>query len=141
MTVILDRNPSEVFKLVQGQTYSRPRGENSLKADSSNFNINSKWPEDINKFGKLWAIKVKGDEYGFKVNPSIKEVVLGIFQHYIEKLEISFKELIESDPVRFKHYGNYVRKAFNHLLFSLDIPENEFDQPMTKIIYENPYSP
>ena len=41
-TVFMDNDPSTELKLVRNETYERPRGESSLRADASNCNLKGK---------------------------------------------------------------------------------------------------
>ena len=60
MTVVMDNNTSQIHSLVKGETYERPRGEQTLRADASNCNLKGKWPTDFGAYAKLWARIVKG---------------------------------------------------------------------------------
>ena len=52
---------NQVFKLVRGKTYQRPRGNISHRADASNCNLRGKWPKTVGEFAKLWGTIEKGD--------------------------------------------------------------------------------
>lgn len=45
MTVELERKSSEKLILVRGESYLRPRGEETLRADASNCNLQGDWPK------------------------------------------------------------------------------------------------
>jgi len=62
----------------------------SLKFDGSIFNLKSKWPKIDGEYGELWAKIVKGNKDAL---PSIKEVVMGIYIHHTETVDIVFKNL------------------------------------------------
>lgn len=40
----MDKKPNENLMLVKGKNYERPRGEDSLRFDAFNCNLNQKWP-------------------------------------------------------------------------------------------------
>lgn len=84
MTVILDNKSSEKLVLVPGKTYERPRGEVTLKADPSNCNLKAKWPKIWGEYGMIWAKTEKED---ISANPSIMEVVMGIYENLMDKVE------------------------------------------------------
>jgi len=89
MTVIFENKPFQVFMLVKGAEYERPRGEHSLKADATNFDLGSKWPEISGEYGKLWAKIVKGATllHTNVFNPSIKDVVLGVYEDHMQHID------------------------------------------------------
>jgi len=62
MSVVMDNKPNEILKLVRGTKYKRKLGELSLRADASNCNIKSKWPNNIGEYGFMWAKTEKGVE-------------------------------------------------------------------------------
>ena len=99
MTVVFENKPFQVFQLIRGQTYERPRGEHSLKFDANNFNLKSKWPEISGEYGKLWAKTVKGANllHTNLTNPSIKDVVLGVYDYHMAFVEENFAKLKEKD--------------------------------------------
>jgi len=83
-TVILDNRSSEKLVLVPGKTYERPRQELSLKMDPSNCNLKAKWPKKWGEYGMIWAETEKED---ISANPSIMEVVMGIYENLMDKVE------------------------------------------------------
>lgn len=97
MTVVFDIKPKEILNLVRGKTYYRPRGKYSMRNDPSNCNLKGNWPSEAGEFAKLWAENETGDE---ESEPSIKEVVMGIYHHHMAKVEENFKEIIEKHPER-----------------------------------------
>jgi len=140
MTVIMDNasHDTQVLKLFRGKTYERPRGKQSLKADASNCNRKGKWPTEIGAYAKLWAHKEKGCKLNgpWPVNPSMVEVVMGVYQHHMVKVESTFKDLKERG-LDIGLYRNSMRKAFNHLLIALDMGDEEIEQPIHNDIFED----
>jgi len=112
MTAIINGNTSESFYLVKGQSYYRTRGENSMRDNPSDFYVKSSWQKSIGKYGKKWALKVKENE---KINPSIKEVVKGIYEFHKMEIEDNCKNLKESNPQKFNTYRDQMRKTFKYL--------------------------
>ena len=88
-------------------------------------------------FGQLWANINKNNKF---TSPSIFEVVMGIYSHLIYKVEETFKELKYVVPKRFKLYRIQQLKTFNYLLFSLELNADDINKPMTRQVYEDPYS-
>ena len=134
----MDKNKDEILILVRGNTYERPRGKTSLRFDGSIFNLKSKWPKNWGEYGHLWAFKVKGNRIAY---PSIKEVVMGIYNHHMLIMDIEYKEIKENKPDRFELYRTNMRKTFNHLLICLDMNDTDIDKPLTHEICRDPYNP
>ena len=66
---------------------------------------------------------------------------MGIYLHHMLTVEVKYKDLKANMPERFELYRNSQRKAFNFLLFSLDMGDVEIEKPMTNEIYEDPSNP
>ena len=66
---------------------------------------------------------------------------MGVYEHLMVKVDATYKELKENQSERFRLFRNTQRKAFNHLLFSLDMDDKDINKPMTDDIFGNPYSP
>jgi len=131
-TVVFDSKPDQILKLVRGETYERPRGETSLKADASNCNIKGKWPKSFGEYAKLWAKTYKKDKLDLDGNaePSMREVVMGIYLHHMLTVESTFQNLKERN-IDIGLYRKNMLKAFNTLLLSLDMGEEDIDKPLT----------
>ena len=84
MTAVLENRSSEKLVLVPGKTYERPRQEASLKMDPSNCNLKAKWPKKWGEYGMIWAETEKED---ISANPSIMEVVMGVYESLMDKVE------------------------------------------------------
>jgi len=140
MTVIMDSDihAANILELVRGKTYERPRGQNTLRGDASNCDIKGKWPKEMGEFAFLWSITYKGNK---TEEPSIKEVVIGIYHYHMDMVEENFTNLKEKG-IDIGLYRNNMRKAFNHLLISLDMGDHDIDKPMNaEEHYMNPNSP
>lgn len=137
-TVVFESKPDQILKLIKGKNYERPRGARALKADASNCNIAGKWPKEIGEYARLWGLTKKGDK---EAQPSMREIVMGLYFHHIKKVELQFLELKEKHPEKLGLYRNTMLKAFNVLLISLDMGEEDIDLPLTEEIYKDPNSP
>ena len=93
MTVAMN---DQVFKLVRGKSYQRPRGHLSHKADASNCDIRGKWPKHAGEYARIWGKTEKGDECAL---PSMAEVVMGIYLHHMVEMNERFQSLMEDDPL------------------------------------------
>jgi len=80
---------------------------------------------------------VKEDE---DENPSMKEVVMGIYLHHMLTVERTFSNLKEKGS-DIGLYRNSMKKAFNQLLLCLDMGDEDIDEPLSEDIYEDPNSP
>ena len=90
MSAVMDNKPDQILSLVKGENYERPRGEQTLKADASNCNLKGKWPADIGEYAYLWAETEKGNRYA---QPTMREVVMGIYLHHMETVEVDIRLL------------------------------------------------
>jgi len=94
MTVVMDNRPDEILSLVRGETYKRSRGDQSLRGDASSCNLKGKWPKNEGEYARLWGKTEKGEWLAL---PSIKEVVIGIYIHYMKQVEDTYnKDLKEN---------------------------------------------
>ena len=71
----------------------------------------------------------------------MREVVIGIYLHHMQTVELKFIFIKEKHPERLQLYKNQMKKAFNFLLISLDMGEEDIDLPLTDKIYKDPNSP
>jgi len=60
---------------------------------------------------------------------------MGLIGHHMVIVEATYKDLKENMPERFDLYRNNIRKAFNSLLFTLDMVNYDIDKPITDEIY------
>ena len=128
MTVVMDGKLNDTLYLVAGQTYERPRGNDSLKADSSDCNRRGKWPDMIGEYAHLWAETFKdGDSMA---HPSIKEVVMGVYEHLMDKVEMIFKDMKDKIPGGIKLYRQSHLKAFELMLSSLNMTDALMEKPL-----------
>jgi len=81
---------------------------------------------------------MKGNKQAY---PSIKEVVMGVYEHLMVKVEVTFKDIIQNKPEKFYLYRKEIRKTFNYMVISLEMNDSDIDKPMTDKIFSNPYSP
>jgi len=110
-----------------------------MRSDASNCNIKGKWPTERGEFAFLWSQNFKGNK---TAEPSIKEVVMGIYHHHMDTMEATNKFLKENQPERLGLYRNNMLKAFNRLLISLDMGDDDINKPMNaEEHYMNPDSP
>jgi len=96
MTAVIVTIPSETLNLIRGETYSRPRGDDTFTANLFSCDLKAKWPTVINEYGILWKKTIKGDE---NAEPSIREVVMGVYKYLFESVGMSIEE---SDPYKLK---------------------------------------
>lgn len=68
----------------------------------------------------------------------MKEVVMGLYHQYISQVE---KKLHQVKPDMLSSFKSDNTKAFNHLIISLDMNEEDIDEPLTDKIYSDPNSP
>ena len=92
----------------------------------------------MGEYAKLWGETIKGEEWAF---PSIKEVVMGVYEHLMVKVEVTFKDIVKNKPEKFYLYRTSMKKTFNTLIISLDISDTDINKPMTAKEISNPYSP
>ena len=68
-------------------------------------------------------------------------MVIGVYLHHMLKVEVTYKNVKANKPERFQLYRTQQRRAFNHLLFSLDMEDVDIEKPMTDKIYKDPSNP
>ena len=119
MTVVMCDKPSKILKLVRGHSYERPRGDQSLRSDASNYNIKEKQENGVHQIAELWQEIEK--EYSKTDEPSMQEIVMGLFKYHELDMESKFKDLKEQKPEIFHFYNNQMEKAFFFLLDCLSI--------------------
>ena len=66
---------------------------------------------------------------------------MGVYGHHMVTVEVNYKDIKENKPERFDLYRTSQRKAFNRLLFSLDMGDYDITQPITLNIYVDPNHP
>jgi len=66
---------------------------------------------------------------------------MGIYSYLMIEVEERLVFLAANMPERFQLFKNTMRKVFNLMLLSLDMPDSDITKPMTREVFENPYSP
>ena len=80
---IVEMDTGKILALWRGDDYERPRGDQTLKADPSNCDLNGDWPKNCGEYARLWGKTIKGSDWAF---PSIYEVVMGVYDHLMEQV-------------------------------------------------------
>ena len=102
--------------------------------------------EEVNEFGNIWARKYKpeeikkvgGDQYVWKIFPSINEVLEGLMLWYARQMEVVLKET-KGKNERLRSVKNN-REIFIEIFNLMDFTEAEKDTPM-KGDYNTGYDP
>ena len=81
--------------------------------------------EEVNEFGKIWALKYKKDKLAF---PSINEVLEGLMLWYAGQMEVVLKET-KGKNERLRSVKNN-REIFIEIFNLMDFTEAEKDMPL-----------